>query len=319
MNAPQRLKIIHDGDHGSDDFIATMIFARAAARFDLLGVTTGFGNTGVANAARNAAAALRLAGRDDVPVFRGSAEPLGMAALPGDDAFGANGIGGVVFSAGRAAEDIDAVAWMAQCLDNAPSPVTIAATGLMTNIARLLRDHPGSRGKITRIVAMGGCLGPLGPQGRHGNITPFAEFNFQQDPAAADAVLNCGLPVVLLPMDATHQTVLTPERQAMMRARLPGATTEKLIAMMRAAEHLDIPKFATTGPVLHDENVPLYLLRPDLYRGRQMRLSVNIDAADPQLGRLAIADSGNGPVLVIDTIADPDAVFAALLDALSPM
>ncbi len=316
----QKTAIIHDGDHGSDDFIATLLLAARSEPFDLLGVTTGFGNTSLDNAARNAGHALDLAGRTDIPVLKGSAAPLLMPAKLGDDAFDFNGLGGVSFGfPGRPPGGPDAVRWMAETLSAAPSPVTIAATGLMTNTARLLRDHPDVARKIGRIVAMGGCIGPLGPHRRAGNITPYAEFNFFMDPDAADLVLNSGVLVVLLPMDATHQTVFTPERQAMLRRRLPAFPASELVTMMRAAEKYDCPKFGLTGAALHDQNVPLYLLAPHLYRGRAVTVRVDTDAASERHGQLHVTDPSKGPVHMIDSIPDTDAVFSLMLDRLTAL
>ncbi|RPJ04405.1 MAG: nucleoside hydrolase, partial [Deltaproteobacteria bacterium] len=42
-----------------------------------------------------------------------------------------------------------------------------------------------------------------------GNITPHAEFNIYSDPLAARIVFESGIPVTLVPLDATHQVFLT--------------------------------------------------------------------------------------------------------------
>ncbi|MFS8609307.1 MAG: nucleoside hydrolase, partial [Gammaproteobacteria bacterium] len=67
-------------------------------------------------------------------------------------------------------------------LEAAARPVTIAATGPLTNVATLLRSRPDLAPKIERIVFMGGSTG-------RGNRTPLAEFNIWADPEAADIVL----------------------------------------------------------------------------------------------------------------------------------
>ena len=309
--------IIHDGDHGSDDFVATLLLAARPDLFDLLGVATGFGNTSVGNAARNAGLALSLAGRPDVPVLAGSDRPLRKADPEGDNAFDEDGLGGAHFPiAAPEPAAGGAVAWMAKKISESPAPVTICATGLMTNIARLLGEHPDVRRRIGRIVAMGGCLGPLGPGGRCGNITPWAEFNFHMDPDAADFVLNSGVPVTLLPLDATHQTVFTPGRQRALSERLPALHARELTRMMRAAEKYDMPKFGLDGAAFHDQNVPLYLMAPHLYEGRDVTVSVNTDHGDERHGQMIAAREG-GPVRLIERIADPDAAFALMLDVLA--
>ncbi len=309
--------VIHDGDHGSDDFVATLLFAAQPRIFNLLGVTTGYGNTSVEHATRNALAALELAGRHNIPVCSGSKRPLSVLKS-GDNAFDDDGLGGVSFPVCREPHSLNAVEWMAETLRVADRPVTLCATGLMTNMARLLQTCPDVVPKIGRIVAMGGCLGPLEPGGRRGNITPYAEFNFYMDPDAADIVLNSGVPVTLLPMDATHKTVLTPERQKRLLDLLPEFPARELVRMMRAAEKYDMPKFGLPGAVLHDQNVPLFLMAPHLYEGRDVTMTVNADPADERHGQMTLASEG-GPVHMIERIADPEAVFQLMAKALAAL
>ena len=315
---PAPLPVIHDGDHGGDDFIATLVFAAHPEKFNLLGITTSFGNTSVENATRNARAALALAGRPDVPVYRGSDRPFVIPPKGGDAAFSENGLGGVEFPPSpQPPGQGDAVAWMAETLAASPEPVTLAVTGLMTDTARLLRDHPHIKSKIARIVAMGGCKGPLGIHRRHGNITEFAEFNFYMDPEAADFVLKSGIPLTLLPMDATHQCVLTPDRQKTMLDRLPPFPGQAIVQMIRAAEKYDTPKFGADGAFLHDEQVPLYLLAPHLYRAKPVSLTVDLtDPASPRHGQMHVsAPRGGNPVLLVQEI-DADASFDLMVESL---
>ena len=44
-----------------------------------------------------------------------------------------------------------------------------------------------------------------------GNITPLAEFNIHEDPHAAHVVFNSGIPITLIPLDATYKCLLTAE------------------------------------------------------------------------------------------------------------
>jgi purine nucleosidase len=70
------------------------------------------------------------------------------------------------------------------------SPVTVVATGALTNIARLLAERPDLSGRIDQIVWMGGST-------ERGNITPYAEANCYVDPEAADQVLRSGIPFTM--------------------------------------------------------------------------------------------------------------------------
>jgi purine nucleosidase len=310
------IPVIHDGDHGSDDFIATLIFAAHPERFDLLGVTTGFGNTNARHAVRNAGLALALAGRRDVPLCRGGDHPFTGEPKPGDHAFDEGGLGGIILPLGPSAPGaLDSVAWMAHTLENAERPVTLCLTGTATNAALLLRDHPHVKTKIAHIVVMGGCIGPLGAGGRHGNITMFAEFNFFMDPEAAAFIFDAGIPVTLLPMDATHQCVFTPERQQAVLASLPAYPGRELVAMMRAAEKYDMPNFDLPGAVFHDQNVPAYLLAPHLYKTVRAGLFINTDASSERHGQMRV-DPHDGRAINIVEALDAEAVFEIILSSL---
>ena len=82
----------------------------------------------------------------------------------------------------------------------APRPVTLVATGPLTNVALLLRARPCVREGIDRICLMGGSLG-------EGNTTAAAEFNIWQDPEAAAIVFGSGIPITMLGLDVTHRAL----------------------------------------------------------------------------------------------------------------
>ena len=81
--------------------------------------------------------------------------------------------------------------------------VVLVPTGSLTNVARLLTEHPGVRPE--RIVLMGGAIGL-------GNITPAAEFNIWADPEAAAIVFESGIDITMVGLDVTHEAIVGPER-----------------------------------------------------------------------------------------------------------
>ena len=98
-----------------------------------------------------------------------------------------------------------AITALAELLLTSPEPVTVAAIGPLTNLALLLRVYPDAAARIGRLVVMGGSAA------RGGNVTAAAEFNAWADPEAAHAVLTSTLPTVLVGLDVTLPTVLTPD------------------------------------------------------------------------------------------------------------
>jgi len=91
--------------------------------------------------------------------------------------------------------------------------VTILATGPLTNIAELVRDHPQAMQWIEQVVIMGGALDV--PGNIKGLIpdadNETAEWNIYADPRAAEIVFQSDVPVTLVPLDATNKVPLSAE------------------------------------------------------------------------------------------------------------
>ena len=68
--------IIIDTDPGQDDALAILMALANNELLEVLGITAVCGNIGVRATAANALKVLRLAGREDVPVFVGAAAPI---------------------------------------------------------------------------------------------------------------------------------------------------------------------------------------------------------------------------------------------------
>ncbi|KAI3692296.1 hypothetical protein L6452_32110 [Arctium lappa] len=111
-------------------------------------------------------------------------------------------------------------------------PVSIFLIGVHTNIGIFLMMNPHLKKNVKHIYIMGGGVrskNPTGccpkndtscqPQqcGDHGNMftafrsNPYAEFNFFGDPFAAYQVIHSGIPVTLVPLDATNTIPITQE------------------------------------------------------------------------------------------------------------
>ena len=192
--------IIIDCDPGHDDAIAILL-ALASPEVELLGITTVHGNQTLDKTTLNALKVLGLAGRADVPVARGADRPLVRELSVADHVHGESGLDGPSLPEPTARPvDDDAVSFLAERLG---AGVVLVPTGSLTNIARLLTEHPGVRPE--RIVLMGGAIGL-------GNITPAAEFNIWADPEAAAIVFESGIDITMVGLDVTHEAIVGPER-----------------------------------------------------------------------------------------------------------
>jgi inosine-uridine nucleoside N-ribohydrolase len=190
--------VIIDCDPGHDDAIA-LLLALASPEVEVLGVTTVGGNSGLANTTRNALTVLEIAQRPDIPVAAGCDHPLVEPLHTAAHVHGESGMDGPVLEPPTLRPlDTHAVDFIAATVAASPAPVTLVPTGPLTNIALLLRRHPGVTENIERVVLMGGAVGV-------GNVTPSAEFNIWVDPEAADIVFRSGLDVTMVGLDVTHQ------------------------------------------------------------------------------------------------------------------
>jgi purine nucleosidase/pyrimidine-specific ribonucleoside hydrolase len=201
--------VIVDCDPGHDDALA-LLLAAGDSRLRLLGVTTVAGNQTLDKTTRNALRILALAGVADVPVAAGCDRPLVGELTVAEYIHGTSGLDGpdldvpVAEVAGGPRIHVHGVELMRRLILGSAEPVTLIATGPLTNVALLLRGHPEVGPRVRRIVFMGGST-------ERGNTTPYGEFNIVTDPEAADIVLRSGLPTTMIGLNVTHQALATAE------------------------------------------------------------------------------------------------------------
>ena len=120
-----------------------------------------------------------------------------------------------------------------------------------------------------------------------GNITPAAEFNIYVDPEAADVVMRSGIPIVMVPLDVTHMILTTHDRLEKIDAI--GNKAGRAVAQMLAfSERFDLTKYGTKGAPLHDPCVLAYLIKPELFEGRH--INVSIETASELTMGMTVAD-----------------------------
>lgn len=96
-----------------------------------------------------------------------------------------------------------AVNAMINWLSSNPHEPQILALGPLTNLARLITEAPHIAARLSRITWMGGSNG-------RGNQTDYAEFNAWADAKAADIVMQSGIHVHIVELEACRQLQLTP-------------------------------------------------------------------------------------------------------------
>ncbi|KAL6619255.1 hypothetical protein ACP70R_034394 [Stipagrostis hirtigluma subsp. patula] len=93
----------------------------------------------------------------------------------------------------------------------AAGPTTVILLGAHTNLALLLMARPQLRRNVERVYVSGGAVRAPGNLFTAHASNPFAEFNVFGDPFAAYQVLHSGVPITMIPLDATNTIPVTEE------------------------------------------------------------------------------------------------------------
>lgn len=206
-------KIILDVDTGSDDSIAIML-AGLSNELDLLGISTVNGNRSIEITTTNTLRLVDYIGLD-VPVYRGCHLPMVSSLTPNrrnntpftgpeDKAEDVHGDYLPLPETDRRTETEHAVLWLIRTLTETKEKITLVFVGPLTNLAMAFRIAPSIVTNIKEIVIMGGGY-------QINNVTAGAEFNFWIDPEAAKIVADCGAPMRIVPLDATHDAYISWE------------------------------------------------------------------------------------------------------------
>jgi purine nucleosidase len=265
---PAAQKIIIDTDPGQDDAVAILI-ALASPELDVLGITAVAGNVPLKLTEKNARKVCELAGKPEIQVFAGAIRPLVRPLVTAEYVHGKTGLDGPDLPEPKMPlQKEHAVDFIVETLMKEENgAVTLCALGPLTNVALALIREPKIAKRIKQVVLMGGGFF------EGGNTTPTAEFNIYVDPHAAEVVFKSGVPIVMMPLDVTHKALTTKKRVAAFRklgSKVGAATAE----MLEFFERFDEEKYGSDGGPLHDPCVIAYLLRPKLFGGREVNVSI---------------------------------------------
>ncbi len=266
-------KIIIDCDPGQDDAVALLLAFASPDELEILGITTVGGNVPLDLTQRNARMMCDLAGKQDVPVYSGCAEPTVRPLITAEAIHGQTGINGIdVFEPETPLQSKHAVDFIIETLLAAEeSSVTLVPTGPLTNIATAISREPSILSSVEEIVIMGGAMR------EGGNRTPSAEFNIIVDPHAADLVFCCGRPITAMGLDVTHQVLSTVDRVERIKA-LGNPVAIETAAMLSFFDRYDTVKYTSKGAPLHDPCTVAWLLKPELFEGKDCNISIETES-----------------------------------------
>jgi purine nucleosidase len=247
----EKIPILLDTDIGSDidDAFALALIVRSPD-LNLLGVTTVSGDT----QARARLAAKLLWDADRPTVLVAAGEPG--KPLPIEQCRWADGFLSPALTAQSAVE------FLRDQIEERPGEITLVPIGPLTNIGSLLHDYPEEAGKIKRIVLMGGSV----RRGYASGSPPQPEYNIAQDPPAAQIVFNSGVPILMVPLDATAMLELDPEARHRIFTQLTPLTNDLTILY-----HL----WNRPTPILFDPMAVAMLLDPTLCETQPLHIEVD--------------------------------------------
>jgi len=263
--------IIIDTDPGQDDAIGILLALASPIELDVLGIVTVAGNVPLELTSKNARMLCELAKKPEMKVFAGCSRPMVRPLVTAEHVHGKTGLDGADLpTPTMPLQPQHGVDWTVETLIKAEeNSTTICCFAPLTNLATAIIKNPDILPKIKEIVLMGGGFF------EGGNITPTAEFNIFVDPHAANVVLNCGRPIVMLPLDVTHRALM--QRKWLYDLRDLGTPVgDAAYGMLSYYERFDINKYGSNGGPLHDPTVIAYLLQPDLFEGRHVNVEIEI-------------------------------------------
>jgi purine nucleosidase len=266
------MPVLIDTDPGIDDALA-LLFAWNSPEVRVEAITTVAGNVPLAIANTNLQRLLAL--RKPVPrplTAVGAVGPLARALSTATRYHGEDGLGDL--SDWPAVEPLretpDAVSVIVDLARRYERELTIVALGPLTNVALALKADAAALDRIGRVVAMGGAVDVPG------NVTPTAEFNMSVDPEAAHRVFAAGLPLELVPLDATRQAVLPRAGMRATLARSPGPLASRIQGFSERGfriSHSD----GEHGMALHDPLAVGLAIDPSLAKWEATRIAIGPD------------------------------------------
>lgn len=256
--------IIIDCDPGHDDAIAILMALGNKDKLNILGITTVGGNALLEDVTENALKILSVVG-EDIPVAVGEREPLVREIHTGVDAHGKSGMDGPILPPSKyKAISTHAVEFMYETIKNSKEKVTLVAIGPLTNIALLIRSYPSIKDNIELISIMGGGINT-------GNRTASAEFNIYVDPEAARIVFKSGIDIVMAGLDVTNKAMIMDDEIEKLKNK--GKVSDFVVELLRFYSEAS-KRHGFIGSSLHDPCAVAYLLRPDLFEGKNYHIDI---------------------------------------------
>jgi len=209
------INLLIDTDMGPDDWI-TILFLGKHSEVNLKGISiVGTGESHGAPGAQNCKRLLSVVKKESTPVAFGQAKPMkGKNHFPNIMRWVMDRMLFIkIPKTNSETEGLYSVELLKRELENSSEKVTILAIGPLTNLAVLIQKHKAMSEKIKQIVIMGGAIDVYGniKEIKFLSKNEWAEWNIYCDPHAANVVFGSGIPILLVPLDATNNISVNRE------------------------------------------------------------------------------------------------------------
>ena len=293
-NSPE--KVIIDTDIGDDiDDAFAVALALRSPELQILGITTTFGDT--ETRAKVLDRFLTEAGRQDVPVAAGTPTPPKGT-----------------FTQRRYAENNrfakpshpDAVAFLLDQIRRNSGQLTLIAIGPLMNVGAAIDKDPATFRKLKRVILMGGSIKRgYGDLGFGPPTPPEPEWNILNDIPSAQKLFAAGVPLFVMPLDATQLKLDEVKRAFLFSQGTP--LTDALTLLYH--------QWGQQTPTLFDPMTIAFLVNPALCPVQPMHIRVDdkgFTRADP--GPSSAPNPSNTQVCLD---SNPEAFFRFLLPRLA--
>lgn len=278
--------LIIDCDTGRDDALA--IWQALALGLPLAGIVASYGNTSLDHVAHNCAGVLALAGREDIPLFVGMAEPPRLhtayhTIVKPRQAASGNGLCNLHLPTGdigipAPATPAELAGQLVQLAER-QGKLDYIITGPATNFAALCDASPAFRDAIGSVTMMGGKFSPLWDE------IPGADFNLACDPYALRTIFEHGIAVRFVPVSFTWPIALPLAAVESLRGKSAVAQTSRELMIRHCRHFAPEPIFR-----FHDPAVINAALAPDGFA--DMTLDIICEENSPDFARLIETPDG---------------------------
>jgi inosine-uridine nucleoside N-ribohydrolase len=282
--------VVIDTDMAADDWLA-ILYLLQRPDIDVKAITvSGTGEAHYDPGVRNAMNLVMLAGRPEIPVACGRETPLqGNHTFPDDWRRNVdNMLGLMLLENPNPPAKMTAVALLTNTVRASSTPIKLLALGPLTNVAEALESDPAFAQELHSLTIMGGAVEVPGNVGSSSNIkNEVAEWNIYVDPHAAAIVFNSGVPIILVPLDATDTVPVTTDfYQQQMKERLTPSAEFVYRVLMKKDPAIRAGQFDFWDPL-----AAVILTDPSQATFQELALKV-VEEEGPTNGQTLVGNDG---------------------------